>query len=61
MIRSPPSLTHTVAGEASQHLFLCAFISDLTTRYGPVIREAKVIGVFDESFDVLVQIGRAHV
>ena len=29
-------------------------ISDLTIRYGPVIRQAKVVGVLDAAFDVLV-------
>lgn len=29
-------------------------ISDLTQRYGPVIRQAKVINVLDAAFDVLV-------
>lgn len=29
-------------------------IHDLTQRYGPVIREAKVVGVLDAAFDVLV-------
>lgn len=29
-------------------------ISDLTVRYGPVIRQAKVVGVLDAAFDVLV-------
>ncbi|TFK75854.1 RNB-domain-containing protein [Pluteus cervinus] len=43
-----------LAQEQSAHLFLCLFISDLTQRYGPVIRQAKVIGVLDAAFDVLV-------
>lgn len=42
------------AQEQSAHLFLCVLISDLTKRYGPVIRPAKVIGVLDQAFDVLV-------
>jgi protein SSD1 len=29
-------------------------IADLTQRYGPVIRPAKVVGVLDAAFDVLV-------
>lgn len=29
-------------------------LSDLTQRYGPVIRQAKVVGVLDAAFDVLV-------
>ncbi|XP_006460291.1 hypothetical protein AGABI2DRAFT_192038 [Agaricus bisporus var. bisporus H97] len=38
----------------SAHLFLCVLISDLTYRYGPVIRQAKVINVLEAAFDVLV-------
>lgn len=44
-----------LAQEQSAHLFLCVLISDLTARYGPVIRQGTVIGVLDEAFDVLVQ------
>ncbi|PPQ98528.1 hypothetical protein CVT24_004019 [Panaeolus cyanescens] len=44
----------TLAQEQSTHLFLCVLISDLTQRYGPVIRQAKVVGVLDSAFDVLV-------
>jgi protein SSD1 len=44
----------TLAQEQSAHLFLCVLISNLTSRYGPVIRQAKVIGVLDAAFDVLV-------
>jgi protein SSD1 len=43
-----------LAREQSAHLFLCVLISDLTSRYGPVIRQAKVIGVLDAAFDVLI-------
>lgn len=43
-----------LAQEQSAHLFLCVLISNLTSRYGPVIRQAKVIGVLDDAFDVLV-------
>lgn len=43
-----------LAEEQSAHLFLCVLISDLTTRYGPVIRPAKVINVLDAAFDVLI-------
>lgn len=43
-----------LAEEQSAHLFLCVLISDLTHRYGPVIRPAKVINVLDAAFDVLV-------
>ncbi|TIB70683.1 hypothetical protein E3Q23_04082 [Wallemia mellicola] len=42
------------AQESSQHLYLCLLISDLTRRYGPVGRQATVIGVLDRAFDVLV-------
>ncbi|KAF9075734.1 SSD1 protein [Rhodocollybia butyracea] len=44
----------TLAQEQSTHLYLCVLISDLTQRYGPVIRQAKVINVLDAAFDVLV-------
>ncbi|KAG5220697.1 RNB-domain-containing protein [Salix suchowensis] len=40
--------------EQSAHLFLCVLIADLTQRYGPVVRQAKVVGVLDAAFDVLV-------
>lgn len=43
-----------LAQEQSTHLYLCMLIHDLTQRYGPVIREAKVVGVLDAAFDVLV-------
>ncbi|KAF9268013.1 RNB-domain-containing protein [Marasmius fiardii PR-910] len=43
-----------LAQEQSTHLYLCVLISDLTQRYGPVIRQAKVVGVLDAAFDVLV-------
>ncbi|KAF8974509.1 hypothetical protein BDZ97DRAFT_29165 [Flammula alnicola] len=45
----------TLAEEQSAHLFLCVLISDLTNRYGPVVRQAKVVGVLDAAFDVLVE------
>ena len=35
-------------------MFLCVLVSNLTSRYGPVVRQAKVIGVLDAAFDVLV-------
>lgn len=44
----------TLAQEQSAHLFLCVLVHDLTQRYGPVIRPAKVVGVLDAAFDVLV-------
>ena len=43
-----------LAQESSQHLFLCTMISDLTQKYGPVMRQATVIGVLDQAFDVVV-------
>ncbi len=43
-----------LAQEQSAHLYLCVLISDLTQRYGPVVRQAKVIGVLDAAFDVLI-------
>lgn len=43
-----------LAQEQSTHLFLCVLISDLTQRYGPVIRPATVVNVLDAAFDVLV-------
>lgn len=43
-----------LAEEQSAHLFLCILIADLTQRYGPVVRQAKVVGVLDAAFDVLV-------
>ena len=44
-----------LAQEQSQHLFLCTLISDLTQKYGPVRRQASVIGVLDQAFDVVVE------
>ncbi|KAI0750788.1 RNB-domain-containing protein [Daedaleopsis nitida] len=43
-----------LAQEQSAHLYLCVLISDLTQRYGPVVRQAKVIGVLDAAFDVFI-------
>lgn len=43
-----------LAQEQSAHLYLCVLISDLTQRYGPVVRQARVVGVLDAAFDVLV-------
>lgn len=50
---------HFVAGaklaeEQSTHLHLCMLIHDLTTKYGPVIRQGKVTGVLDAAFDVVI-------
>ena len=35
-------------------MYLSVLISDLTHKYGPVIRQARVVGVLDAAFDVLV-------
>jgi len=43
-----------LAQEQSAHLFLCVLVSDLTHRYGPVIRQATVVGVLEAAFDVLI-------
>lgn len=43
-----------LAQEQSAHLFLCVLIADLTQKYGPVVRPAKVVGVLDAAFDVLI-------
>nr|XP_018261796.1 uncharacterized protein I303_06241 [Kwoniella dejecticola CBS 10117]OBR83954.1 hypothetical protein I303_06241 [Kwoniella dejecticola CBS 10117] len=43
-----------LAEEQSIHLYLCLLIHDLTERYGPVIRQAKVTGVLDAAFDVII-------
>jgi protein SSD1 len=43
-----------LAQEQSAHLFLCVLLHDLTERYGSVIREASVVNVLDEAFDVVV-------
>ncbi|GAA5922957.1 hypothetical protein JCM1841_004485 [Sporobolomyces salmonicolor] len=43
-----------LAQEQSAHLYLCVLISDLTKRYGPVVRMATVIGVLDQAYDVLI-------
>jgi exoribonuclease R len=43
-----------IAQEQSDHLHLCYLIDDLTKKYGPVIRDAKIVGVLDSAFDVVV-------
>lgn len=43
-----------MAEEQSTHLYLCHLIADLTTRYGPVVRQAVVVNVLDAAFDVLL-------
>ncbi|EEB94773.1 hypothetical protein MPER_06359 [Moniliophthora perniciosa FA553] len=50
----PRSLNNATSQEQSTHLYLCVLISDLTQRYGPVVRQAKVVGVLEAAFDVLV-------
>ncbi|KIY49261.1 RNB-domain-containing protein [Fistulina hepatica ATCC 64428] len=44
----------TLAQEQSAHLYLCVLISDLAQKYGPVVRQAKVVNVLEAAFDVLV-------
>ncbi|KAG8797555.1 hypothetical protein FRC17_007715, partial [Serendipita sp. 399] len=43
-----------LAQEQSAHLYLCFLIADLTQRFGPVIRQARVVSVHDAAFDVVV-------
>ncbi|KAJ9110263.1 hypothetical protein QFC19_001666 [Naganishia cerealis] len=43
-----------IAQEQSAHLHLCYLIHDLTQRFGAVIRTARVVGVLDSAFDVVV-------
>ena len=43
-----------IAQEQSDHLHLCYLIDDLTKKYGPVVRDAKIVGVLDSAFDVVV-------
>ncbi|KZO93722.1 RNB-domain-containing protein [Calocera viscosa TUFC12733] len=43
-----------LAQEQSAHLYLCLLLSDLSQRYGPVIRQARVVGILDAAFDVFV-------
>ena len=43
-----------LAEEQSIHLHLCMLIHDLTEKYGPVIREGRVLGVLDAAFDVFI-------
>jgi len=43
-----------LAQEQSAHLYLCVLIHDLTQKYGPVVRQARVVNVLDAAFDVLV-------
>jgi protein SSD1 len=43
-----------LAQEQSTHLHLCYLVHDLTQQFGAVIRPAKVVGVLDSAFDVVV-------
>jgi len=43
-----------LAQEQSAHLYLCLLLSDLSQRYGPVVRQARVVGILDAAFDVFV-------
>jgi hypothetical protein len=43
-----------LAQDQSVHLYLCMLIHDLTQKYGPVVREARVTGVLDQAFDVVI-------
>ncbi|ODN85475.1 hypothetical protein L198_07557 [Cryptococcus wingfieldii CBS 7118] len=43
-----------LAEEQSMHLFLCILIHDLTERYGPVVRDARVTSVLETAFDVVI-------
>jgi hypothetical protein len=43
-----------LAEDQSTHLYLCMLIHDLTEKYGPVVREARVTGVLDAAFDVVI-------
>lgn len=43
-----------LAEDQSAHLYLCMLISDLSEKYGPVIRHARVTAVYDQAFDVVI-------
>lgn len=43
-----------LAEDQSRHLYLSMLISDLSSRYGPVLRHARVTAVYDQAFDVVV-------
>jgi len=43
-----------LAEEQSIHLHLCMLIHDLTEQHGPVVRTARVTGVLDTAFDVVI-------
>lgn len=43
-----------LAEDQSAHLHLSMLISNLSAKYGPVIRHARVTGVYDQAFDVVI-------
>lgn len=43
-----------LAEDQSAHLYLALLISDLSERYGPVVRHARVTAVYDQAFDVVI-------
>lgn len=43
-----------LAESQSAHLYLCMLVSDLSSKFGPVIRPAKVTAVYDQAFDVVI-------
>lgn len=43
-----------LAEDQSAHLHLCILVSNLSAKYGPVIRQARVTGVYDQAFDVVI-------
>lgn len=43
-----------LAEDQSAHLYLCLLISELSAKYGPVIRPARVTSVYDQAFDVVI-------
>ncbi|CAK9781321.1 RNB-domain-containing protein [Cutaneotrichosporon oleaginosum] len=43
-----------LAEDQSAHLHLCILVSNLSAKYGPVVRHARVTGVYDQAFDVVI-------
>ncbi|BEJ00527.1 hypothetical protein CcaverHIS631_0503840 [Cutaneotrichosporon cavernicola] len=43
-----------LAEDQSAHLHLCILVGNLSAKYGPVIRHARVTGVYDQAFDVVI-------
>jgi protein SSD1 len=43
-----------LAEDQSAHLHLSLLVSDLSQRYGPVVRHARVTAVYDQTFDVVI-------